>query len=112
MMNTTPWMGRTYRGVDGGYWLLPYAGRQTILPPVMYTYAAPETIAQIEKQAEQSSKLTTCDEVFWTLVDDFNATYLYLHSGRGSLQPDTLANCPQLVNVYRSGGVAIYEIAR
>ncbi|HWR66719.1 MAG TPA: DUF6541 family protein [Bellilinea sp.] len=112
MLNTTAWMGRTYRGVDGGYWLLPYAGRQTILPPVMYTYAGSEYVAQIEKQAEQISKLTTCDEVFWTLVNDFKATYVYLHSGRGSLQPDALANCTQLVNVYRRGDVAIYEIAK
>lgn len=112
MLNTTAWMGRTYRGVDGAYWLLPYAGRQTILPPVMYTYGASQYVAQIEKQAEQTSKLTTCDEVFWTLVDDFKATYVYLHSGRGSLQPDALANCAQLVNVYRHGDVAIYEIAR
>jgi len=112
MLNTTAWMGRTYRGVDGGYWLLPYAGRQTILPPVMYTYAGSEYVAQIEKQAEQTSKLTTCDEVFWTMVNDFKATYVYLHSGQGSLQPEALANCAQLVNVYRRGDVAIYEIAK
>ncbi len=112
MINTTGWMENIYRGVDGGYWLLSYAGRQTILPPVMYTYAASQFVAQTEEWAEQSSKLTTCDDVFWKLVDEFGASYLYLRLGQGSLQPDALVNCPQLVNVYRRGGVSIYEIAR
>ncbi|MHB1448181.1 MAG: DUF6541 family protein [Bellilinea sp.] len=112
MINTTGWMENIYRGVDGGYWLLSYTGRQAILPPVMYTYAASQFIAQTEEWANQSSKLTTCDAVFWKLVNEFDASYLYLRLGQGSLQPGALVNCPQLVNVYRRGGVSIYEIAR
>ena len=112
MINTTGWMENIYRGVDGGYWLLSYTGRQAILPPVMYTYAASQFVAQTEEWAEQSSKLTTCDAVFWKLVDEFDASYLYLRLGQGSLQPGALVNCSQLVNVYRRGGVLIYEIAR
>lgn len=112
MINTTGWMENIYRGVDGGYWLLSYTGRQAILPPVMYTYAASQFVAQMEEWAEQSSKLTTCDAAFWKLVDEFDASYLYLRLGQGSLQPGALVNCPQLVNVYRRGGVSIYEIAR
>ncbi|MHB8856269.1 MAG: DUF6541 family protein [Bellilinea sp.] len=111
MINTTGWMENIYRGMDGGYWLLSYTGRQAILPPVMYTYAASQFVAQTEEWANQSSKLTTCDAVFWKLVDEFDASYLYLRLGQGSLQSDALVNCPQLVNVYRRGGVSIYEIA-
>lgn len=112
MINVTPWMGRTYRGVDGGYWLLPYAGKQTILPPVMYTYGSQDYVGQTERWAEQLNELTTCGEDFWRLVEEFDARYLYLRQGRGSLQPDGLAACPRVVNVYRRGGVHIYEIAR
>ena len=90
----------------------PYAGRQTILPPVMYTYSAPEFVAKIEKQAEQTSKLTTCDAEFWALVDEFQANYVYLHLGQGSLQPEAFANCSQVVNVYRRDGVSIFEIVK
>lgn len=112
MINTAPWMGRTYRGVDGGYWLLSYAGKQTILPPVMYTYGSQDYVGQTERWAEQLNGLTTCGEDFWRLVEEFDARYLYLRQGRGSLQPDGLAACPRVVNVYRRGGVHIYEIAR
>ena len=112
IINTTPWMGRTYRGVDGGYWLLPYAGKQTILPPVMYTYGSQDYVGQTERWAQQLNELTTCDADFWRLVEEFDAGYLYLRQGRGSLQPEALAACPRLVNVYRRGGVHIYEIVR
>lgn len=110
IINTTAWMGRTYRGVDGGYWLLPYTGRQTILPPVLYTYANQTFIQQVERWGQQISRLTTCDADFWRLVREFNAGYLYIRTGQGSLQPAGLAGCSDLVNVYRQGGVFIYEI--
>lgn len=112
MINTTPWMGGTYRGVDGGYWLLPYAGRQTILPPVMYTYGTSTDVTRIEEWAQRTSKLTTCDEEFWRLVDEFDANYLYLRQGSGNLQPGALTNCSQIIPVYQRGGVHIYEIVQ
>src|SRR5574340_520259 len=112
MINATPWMGGVYRGVDGGYWLLPYTARQTIIPPVMYTYGTGEYVSQITDWAERTAKLTTCDADFFRLVDEFDAGYLYLHQGRGSLQPAALMNCPGVVNVYRRGAVFIYQLER
>ena len=112
MINTNAWMGSMRRGVDGGYWLLPYAGRQTILPPVVYSYGAPAFVQQIGDWSLRMGEVTTCDEAFWSLVQEFSAHYLYLQEGQGSLQPGGLANCPLVVPVYRSGSVNIYEIAR
>ncbi|MHB1482380.1 MAG: hypothetical protein ACYCXH_08715, partial [Bellilinea sp.] len=85
---------------------------QTILPPVMYTYGSQDYVGQTERWAQQLNELTTCDADFWRLVEEFDAGYLYLRQGRGSLQPEALAACPRLVNVYRRGGVHIYEIVR
>jgi len=110
IINTTGWMSSTYRGVDGGYWLLPYTGRQTILPPVLYTYSTPEFISLVESRAKRTSQLTTCDAAFWKLVTEFEADYLYIRSGVGSLQAAGLSNCPNVVNIYRQDGVSIYQI--
>jgi hypothetical protein len=110
LINTTRWMGSTYRGVDGGYWLLSYTGRPAVLPPVLYTYSDRRTVDQIERWAEQASALTTCDAAFWQLVREFKANFVYVKLGQGRLQPAGLAHCSQLVNVYRRGGVYIYEI--
>lgn len=110
MINTTLWMGSTYRGVDGGYWLLPAAGRETLLPPVFYVYGSKEYVGEITRWAERASRLSACDEQLWSLIEEARADFLYLHEGRGALQPGALANCPGLVPVYRRDGVYIYEI--
>ncbi len=110
LINTALWMGPIYRGVDGGYWLLPAAGRETLLPPVFYTYGSKEYVKQISDWAERASRLTACDEAFWSLVKEAGTSFLYVHEGRGSLQPAALVNCPGLTPVYRRDGVYIYEI--
>lgn len=110
LFNTTIWMGEMYRGVDGGYWIQPVTGRGTILPPVLYTYGAPDYIAQINDWSARASRLTGCDEDFWSLVQDAKINFVYIHEGQGSLQPAALVNCPQLVQVYRRDRVYIYEI--
>jgi len=112
IINTNAWMGSMRRGVDGGYWLLPYAGRQTILPPVVYSYGAPAFVQQIADWSLRMGEVTTCDETFWSLVQEYGANYLYIKEGQGSLQPGGLVNCPLVVPVYRSGSVNIYEIVR
>ncbi len=35
-INSTPWAVGLYRGVDGGYWLMPYTGRFALVPPLLY----------------------------------------------------------------------------
>lgn len=110
LINTTLWMGSTYRGVDGGYWLQPAAGRGTLLPPVFYVYGSNDYVAQISDWASRASRLSACDAEFWSLVKEAGVTFLYLHEGQGALQPADLANCPGLVPVYRRDGVYIYEI--
>lgn len=110
LINTALWMGSTYRGVDGGYWLLPAAGRETLLPPVFYVYGSKGYVERIHRWAEQASRLTACDESFWSLAEEAGASFLYIHEGKGGLQPGALANCHGLIPVYRRGGVYIYEI--
>jgi len=112
LINTNAWMGSMRRGVDGGYWLLPYAGRQTILPPVVYSYGDPTYVEQITDWSLRMGEVMTCGEAFWSLVQEFGANYLYIKEGQGSLQPEGLAYCPSVVPVYRSGSVSVYEIIR
>ena len=46
LINTTSWQGPVYRGVDGGYWLQPYSGRSTLLPPVVYDWGTAEYLTR------------------------------------------------------------------
>ena len=111
LINTSVWMGSTYRGVDGGYWISVLTGRSSILPPALYTLGAPDYLQRIGDQAGRAALLTTCDASFWQLVRDTGANYLYVRQGTGSLQPGGLANCSAVVPVYRRDGVYIYALS-
>ncbi len=110
LINTTHWMSGSYRGVDGGYWLSVLTGRDTLLPPALYTLGESEEVARIGEWARRASQLQTCDADFWALVQESGAQYVYVRQGQGSLQPGALAGCDRLLAVFRRGGVFIYEI--
>ncbi len=96
--------------MDGGYWLLPYAGRMSILPPVLYAWGDPETAAQINRWAVQAAELKDCDENFWTLVREADLDFIYVREGVGRLQPAALNQCRGVVPIYRRQGVFIYAL--
>jgi hypothetical protein len=111
-INTTLWQGTTYRGVDGGWWILSFTGRQTLVPPVIYTWGTAGYVAQVNDWASQASRITGCTAEFWQLVQSSGVDYIYLHAGIGALQPSGLASCPGIQPVYQVEGVDIYKIQK
>jgi hypothetical protein len=110
LINTEYWQSGLYRGSDGGWWLLPLALRRTLLPPMLYSFADPAYIEQTNLVAEQVSQLKGCSPDFWSLVRVQGITYIYIKEGVGSLQPDALASCPGVVEIFRTGKVRIYKV--
>lgn len=108
--NTAKWQGQAYRGVDGGYWLVPYTGRAGLIPPVFYGWGPPEYVEQITRLSAAAAAIKDCTPEFWTLVRETHLTHVYVRKGRGSLQPEVLANCANLREIYQAGGVFLYEI--
>jgi hypothetical protein len=108
-INVTLWQGPTYRGVDGGYWILPVTGRQTMLPPIVYAWGTAEHNRQINDLARQAEQVTGCSPELWKLMDSDELDYVYLHAGAGSLQPPADGTCPELQAVYHAGKVWIYR---
>lgn len=110
-INVIHWQYGSYRGVDGGWWILPITGRQTLLPPVLYFMGEREYVSKISARARIASSIEECSREFWALVEEAGLTHVYLREGVGSLQPDNLGDCEGLNLVYAGEGVAIYEIA-
>jgi hypothetical protein len=109
-INVTLWQYSTYRGVDGGWWIMPVAGRNTLLPPVLYDMGNQEYVDRINALARTASQVDSCTPKFWDLVHSAGLTYVYLKEGTGSLQPEGLENCSGLSLVYARDGVYIYRI--
>ncbi|HZW04771.1 MAG TPA: DUF6541 family protein [Anaerolineaceae bacterium] len=109
-INTTHWQAGAYRGVDGGYWLLPLAGRQSILPPAIAGWGEAGYVQAFTELARRASEVSDCGEPLRALIDEAALTHLYVKAGVGSLQPEALEDCPGVVLLYRRDGVYIYAV--
>jgi len=110
LTNTTVWQFNTYRGVDGGYWILPKTGRFAVALPGLYGYADPQEKESWVNWMERASVVHACDDGFWSLIKDANLTHVYLREGKGSLQPGAMIDCPNVETIYHQNGVYIYQI--
>lgn len=110
LINSTHWQGSTYRGVDGGYWLLPLTGNFTLPPPVIYAWGNHESVQSMNAMGKVVSELTRCDIKFWETVSEEKITYVYVKEGVGSLQPNALLLCSSLKLVYAADGVSIFNV--
>ena len=109
LINTAHWLNGVYRGVDGGGWFLPYTGRWAIVPTVFYGFSPDAAYKQeVRRWGQEASTLTTCDEVFWTLVEEADVGWIYLREGVGSLKPEGLVGCGGIENIYSSNSVWFY----
>ena len=110
-INTAYWLNESYRGVDGGGWLLPFTGRWSVVPTVFYTFSPDlDYRREIRDWGQRAGEISTCSESFWRLVDDANLDHIYLREGVGSLQPASLAGCQGVQVIYRNKKVWIYRL--
>ena len=111
-INSTVWAWDVYRGLDGGYWLMPFTGRYSLVPPSVYTWMDAAQSAQVRDWALRSSQLSGCTPEFWEIVREADLGYVYVRQDKGSLQPANLGDCPRLRRVYDQDGIGIYEILK
>ncbi len=111
LINTTYWLGGTYRGVDGGGWILPYTGRWALVPTVFYGFSPDAQWAgEIRQWGEEASQIETCSEDFWRLVDEADLDYVYIREGSGALQAEGLTGCEGVDEIYLHNHITIFII--
>ena len=98
-----------YRGVDGGWWILPRTGRETLVPPTMYVLGDLRFVNEVNAWASRATKITGCTPDLYSLLEDADLDYLYVKNGKGNLQSSALVGCPGLRVVYAESGVTIIE---
>ena len=104
------WPPYGYRGVDGGWWLLPITGRQTLLPPAIYGLGDSREVERLNEMARKASAIAGCGPDFWDLVEQERLTHVYFNTQRSPIRPQSFDGCPAVERVYARDGVFIYRL--
>jgi hypothetical protein len=112
LINASPWFPGTPRGTDGGWWLLPLAGRWTSIPPVIYTYDGPtDYVLKTQALDEQLVSFRPGQErQLYELIEQERIDYIYLGAQPGPLSTATFAGDARFETVYSKDGVTILAV--
>ncbi len=113
LVNTRKWQYDVDRGADGGWWLLPLAGRQVSTPPVIFNYGEPTYVARVKEQTHWLRDTTprTPDDVA-AFMKRYGYQFAYASERGPLLTPALLGTSSQFVARFHTGDVTIYELAR
>jgi len=110
-INTDGWLYTITRGGDGGWWLLPLAGRQVSTPPVIYNYGSREYTAEVERVTNwlrDAKDKTPAELAEWMHANGFG--YAYATKNGRLFNSVQLAASPLFSEVYHSDEVSIFAL--
>lgn len=113
LINTRLWQYGIYTGTDGGYWIAPLTGRNTLLPALPYAYGSPDYVRRINEMARIVAETTGANEApFQSLVAQEKITHIYIGTKGGPLTPKMFLGNTRYRPVYSSGAVWIFEVVK
>ena len=111
LVNSTGWLTTARRGADGGWWLLPLAGRWTTAPPVLYTYGDPDYVRHVNAVSDIVAGYTPGQaQSILDLIASEKITHIYLGAKGGALKPELFSGRPGFRTIYQRGGVTIIAV--
>jgi hypothetical protein len=112
LINAAPWLG-TGRGADGGWWLLPLAGRWISTPPALYDYGPASYVSQTRARTQQLMSFAPGQEqALYQLIDRDQITYIYLGPNPKPITAAAFPASQGFEQVYAEGGVTIFAVHR
>lgn len=111
LINSAFWYSGTDRGVDGGYWIMPYTGRWTSTPPAMFIHGDREYVAEVRAvsgfvrdfQPDKQQQL-------FELIKEQAITHIYLGPNEGPLKRALFDGNESFQLIYEDKGVTIYKV--
>ncbi|WP_448542597.1 hypothetical protein [Roseiflexus sp.] len=112
VVGTLGWLYDVDRGADGGWWLLPLAGRQVSTPPVIYNYGAPADVAAIKRDTAwlRDHGATVSAAELAAFMRERGYTHVYTGKRPGAIRADVLRTAPMFEQVYEHEGVVIFHL--
>ena len=111
LINAAPWLPAARRGVDGGWWLMPLAGRWTSTPPVVSAYGSPAYVQHVNAVGDTViGYVPGREQAIFDLIVAERITHIYVVEGKGPLQRDLFAGRPGFTQIYAQDGVTIFAV--
>lgn len=111
LINATRWLPGVSRGADGGWWLMPLAGRWTSTPPVLFMYGSLDYIREVQARNDKIVGFQTGHEQdVLQIIREKQITHVYLNSRNGPLTPAVFADNTRFEQVYEHDGVTILAV--
>ncbi len=112
LINAAPWLG-IGRGDDGGWWLLPLAGRWTSTPPALYDYGPADYVRETRARTQQLLSFAPGQEqALYQLIERDQITYIYLGPNPKPITAAAFPTSQGFEQVYAQGGVTIFAVHR
>jgi hypothetical protein len=112
LINAASWLG-TGRGNDGGWWLLPLAGRWTSTSPALYDYGPADYVRETRARTQQLLNFASGQEpALYQLIDRDQITYIYLGPNPKPITAAAFPASQGFEQVYAQGGVTIFAVHR
>jgi hypothetical protein len=111
LINATGWFSHIDRGADGGWWLLPLAGRWTSTPPAIYDYGPPTYAARMRALSREIASFDKAHaSELYALIDREAITHIYLGTSDAPIDAAVFADHPAFEQIYAQDGVTIFAV--
>jgi hypothetical protein len=111
LINPFLWGYGVYAGNDGGYWISPLAGRNTLPPAALYNYDFTRINARrITANSQKVMDLAADPEALHTFLVQQGIQYVYSGVRGGALSPKALKASPLFGLLYENQGAFVFEV--
>jgi hypothetical protein len=109
VINPVGWGYGLYMGQDGGYWISPLTGHQTIPPNVLYGLDT-EKRNLVNQFIENLIQSATEPRLIWALCHDQNLKFIFIGTRGGILSPLSLSKSPLFTTLYNQENTWVFEV--
>ena len=109
-INTHFWLSYAAIGSDAGYWIPFLTGRETTLPPMLYSEGTYEYIDEVNALAGATVALSENDDTL-SILRENGVTHIYIGQRGGGLKPQRLLASPNYEAIYHQDGVWVFEVS-
>jgi hypothetical protein len=110
LINPTEWGYGLYMGHDGGYWISPLTGHQTLPPPVLYGFGKRAEIERINHLVEEVQSVGEDPAALWEFLRSENIRFVYTGRRGGIISPRALSESGLFMVRYQTDGTWLFEI--